>query len=90
MLCLLYLIILVVHFFNLNDLPIYNVEQPVCIRSQMVVMGDHNQSLLLLPHDPSHQFQDLHSRLGIQIACRLVRKYDPGIYLPVLQSVENA
>ena len=63
------------------------MEQPVGIGCQVIVMGYHDQRLLLFLHDPPHQLQDLHGRLGIQISCRLIRKYNPGIHR---QSPRNA
>ena len=66
----------------LHNLPIDNMEDPVRIRRQMVIMRDHNQRLVLFPDDPLHQFQHIHRRVRIQISSRLIRKLYPYPLMP--------
>ena len=56
------------------------MKLPVRKRRKMIVMCDHDERLVLLPHNPPHQLQNLHRRLGIKIPGRLVRKNNLGIH----------
>ena len=52
----------------------------ICKACNIIVMGNHNQRLILFPDNLPHQLQHLPGRFRIQISRRLVRKNNLRIH----------